>query len=103
MSARVHDAVGGKTAAVLEKFLDIHTVGDLLRHYPRRYYERGQLSNLAELRVGEQVTLQVKVVSVKGHQIRPKLHKTDITVTDETGGRLVATFFNRHYLAKVLS
>jgi ATP-dependent DNA helicase RecG len=93
-SARVRDVVGDKTAAVMEKALGIHTAGDLLRHYPRRYYERGQLTNLAELRVGEHVTLQVKVVSVKAHQIRPKLHKTDVVVTDGTG-RLTATFFNR--------
>ena len=49
-SARVRDVVGGKAAAVLEKAFGIHTAGDLLRHYPRRYYERGELTDLAELR-----------------------------------------------------
>jgi ATP-dependent DNA helicase RecG len=100
-AARVRDVVGGKTAAVLEKSFDIYTAGDLLRHYPRRYYERGELTDLSALRVGEQVTIQVKVVKVSGHQIRAKLHKTDITVTDGTGVLLV-TFFNRQYLARVL-
>ena len=57
---------GGKTAAVLENSLDIHTAGDLLRHYPRRYYERGRADrSRGRSRVGEQVTLQVKVV--EGH------------------------------------
>ena len=69
-SARVRDVVGGKTDAVLEKAFDIHTAGDLLRHYPRRYYERGELTDLSALRVGEQVTIQVKVVKVSGRQIR---------------------------------
>jgi ATP-dependent DNA helicase RecG len=100
-SARVRDVVGGKAADVLEKVFDIHTARDLLRHYPRRYYARGELTDLSALRVGEQVTIQVKVVKVTGHQIRPKLHKTDITVTDGTG-KLLVTFFNRRYLAKTL-
>jgi ATP-dependent DNA helicase RecG len=100
-SARVRDVVGGKTDAVLEKAFDIYTAGDLLRHYPRRYYERGELTDLSALRVGEQVTIQVKVVTVSGFQVRPKLHKTDITVTDGTG-KLLVTFFNRRYLAKTL-
>ncbi|HWC34793.1 MAG TPA: ATP-dependent DNA helicase RecG [Mycobacteriales bacterium] len=101
-SAHVRAVAGEKAAAVLEKAFDIRTVGDLLRHYPRRYFERGELADLSKLRPGEQVTVQVRVVKVDAHQIRPKLHKTDVTVTDGTGA-LVATFFNRKYLPKVLS
>jgi ATP-dependent DNA helicase RecG len=100
-SARVRDVVGEKTDVVLAKAFDICTAGDLLRHYPRRYYERGELTDLSALRVGEQATIQVKVVKVVGHQIRPKLHKTDLTVTDGTG-ELLVTFFNRRYLANAL-
>jgi ATP-dependent DNA helicase RecG len=100
-SARVREVVGGETAAVMEKSLDIHTAGDLLRHYPRRYFERGELTDLATLVVGQHATLQVKVVKISGHQIRAKLHKTDLTVTDGTGTLLV-TFFNRRYLANTL-
>jgi ATP-dependent DNA helicase RecG len=99
-SARVREIVG-KSDAILEKAFEIYTAGDLLRHYPRRYYERGELTDLSKLRVGENATLQVKVVTVTSRQIRPKLHKTDITVTDGTG-KLLVTFFNRHYLTKVL-
>jgi ATP-dependent DNA helicase RecG len=102
LSAKVKDVVGDRTATVLASSLDIHTAGDLIRHYPRRYYERGQLTDLGELRVGEQATIQVRIVKINGVKLRPKLHKTDITVTDGTG-KLVATFFNRPYLAKKLS
>ena len=101
-AVRVRDVVGGKTALALEKAFDIYTAGDLLRHYPRRYFERGELTDLSELAVGEQVTIQAKVVKVEGRQIRPKLHKTDVTVTDGTG-RLIVTFFNRRYLMTTLS
>lgn len=101
-SSHVRDVVGGeKQAALLEKAFEIRTVGDLLRHYPRRYFEQGELTDLSKLRPGEQATLKVRVVKVDGRQIRPKLHKTDITVTDGTG-RLIVTFFNRRYLAKTL-
>ncbi|MGN6475573.1 MAG: ATP-dependent DNA helicase RecG [Mycobacteriales bacterium] len=100
-SAHVRAVVGEKPAALLEKAFDIHTVGDLLRHYPRRYFEQGELADLSQLRPGEQVTLQVQVVKVSAHQIRPKLHKTDVTVTDGTG-KLVATFFNQKHLPRIL-
>ena len=43
---------GKKTSEAFEKVFGIRTVGDLLRHYPRRYYTRGELTPLAELREG---------------------------------------------------
>ncbi|HEX3907716.1 MAG TPA: ATP-dependent DNA helicase RecG [Mycobacteriales bacterium] len=101
-SAPVSAVVGGKTAAVLEKVFGIATAGDLLRHYPRRYYERGELADLSTLRAGDQVTLQVQVAKITGRQIRPKLSKTDLTVTDASGGSLLVTFFNRRYLERQL-
>ena len=42
--------------------LGLDTVGDLLRHYPRRYVERGELTPLADLAVGEHVTVVGRVV-----------------------------------------
>jgi len=46
-------AIGGRTVKPLEKAFGITTVGDLLRHYPRRLAERGELTDLRELKVGE--------------------------------------------------
>ena len=43
---------GKKTSEAFEKVFGIRTVGDLLRHYPRRYYTRGELTPLAALREG---------------------------------------------------
>ncbi|HVT21184.1 MAG TPA: DEAD/DEAH box helicase, partial [Mycobacteriales bacterium] len=101
-SAHVRAVAGDKPAKLLEQAFGIVTVGDLLRHYPRRYFEQGELADLSELRQGEQVTVQVEVVAVSAHQIRQKLHKTDVTVTDGTG-KLVATFFNQKHLPRVLA
>ena len=41
------------------------------------------------------------VVSVSGRQIRSKLHKLDVVVTDGRA-RLTLTFFNRRWLDKKL-
>ncbi|MBV9485949.1 MAG: ATP-dependent DNA helicase RecG, partial [Frankiaceae bacterium] len=97
-SAKALEVVGDKAAKLFASAFGIETAGELARHYPRRYYERGELTDLGKLRVGEQVTIQVEVVEVKAFQIRPKLHKTDVVVTDGTG-YLTATFFNRKWLA----
>ena len=95
--------VGDRTARALRAGLGLHTVGDLLRHYPRRYYERGELADLSELRVGERVTIQAEVVSVASRHVtarenRKPLHKVDVVVTDGRV-RLPVTFFNTPWLA----
>ena len=48
----VRNIVGGPTAKEMTDRLGIATVEDLLRHYPRRYYERGELTDLARLMTG---------------------------------------------------
>ncbi len=93
--------VGGKTAEALAEGLDLHTVGDLLDHFPRRYVDRGELTSLDELVAGELVTIQAEVVKVSGRQIRHKLHKLDVIVSDGRG-TLTITFFNQHWRDKQL-
>ena len=101
LGSPVAKAVGPKTAAELTQRLGIATVEDLLRHYPRRYYARGELSDLSELRSGDLATIAATVVRVESRTVRPKLVKTDVTVTD--GNRsLVLTFFNQRHLEKKL-
>ena len=50
-------AVGGRTAEALVTQLSLETVGDLLRHYPRRYVDRGRLTDIAGLEIGEHITV----------------------------------------------
>ncbi|HEU4911049.1 MAG TPA: ATP-dependent DNA helicase RecG [Actinomycetes bacterium] len=101
LAAPVRKVVGEKTAKELSTRLGVQTVEDLLRHYPRRYYERGELTDLAGLRPGEQVTVQATVSGVTARQIRPKLHKLDVVVTDGRA-RLTLTFFNKRWLERLL-
>src|SRR5439155_6609083 len=53
--------VGDKTAKALAAGLDLHTIGDLLYHFPRRYDERGEHTDLGSLVVGEDVTVLAQV------------------------------------------
>jgi ATP-dependent DNA helicase RecG len=101
LGARLSAAVGG-TAKVLEEALGLRTVGDLLRHYPRRYAERGRLTPFSELVVGEHATVIAEIVKVEGRQLRPKLHKTDVTIRDESGATLTLAIFNRPWVVKDL-
>lgn len=88
------DVVGGRTAKALAK-LQLHTVGDLLAHYPRRYAQRGQLSDLASLRVDEHVTVVARIEKVTSRTMRQRRGSIlDVVVTDGVG-RLTLTFFNQ--------
>src|SRR5215470_17793712 len=62
--------VGDKAAKRLAAVLDLHTVGDLLSYYPRRYDRRGELTDLASLREGEHVTVQAEVAAVSERKMR---------------------------------
>ena len=41
LKTRLVDVVGGRTARALSAGLELDTIADLLRHYPRRLAERG--------------------------------------------------------------
>jgi ATP-dependent DNA helicase RecG len=100
--------LGAKTAAVLENSLGLSTTGELLRHYPRRYYTRGELTDLASLREGDHVTVLARVESTRliyGHTRGGKgpLNRLEVVVTDDTA-RLTLMFFARaEYQKRVLA
>ncbi|MGC4175036.1 ATP-dependent DNA helicase RecG [Demequina sp.] len=66
MSERLEEtlkrALGDRTAATLAK-LGLTTVGELLRHYPRRYGTPGEFTDIRSLRTGEHVTVMAQVRS----------------------------------------
>ncbi|MFD7793928.1 ATP-dependent DNA helicase RecG [Streptomyces sp. NPDC059759] len=91
-------ALGAATAKVMAEHLGLHTVGDLLHHYPRRYEERGQLTHLADLPLDEHVTVVAQVADARLHTFasskapRGKGQRLEVTITDGSG-RLQLVFF----------
>ncbi|WP_324788853.1 ATP-dependent DNA helicase RecG [Streptomyces sp. H51] len=90
--------LGPATAKVMAEHLGLHTVGDLLHHYPRRYEERGQLTHLADLPMDEHVTVVAMVADARLHAFassrapRGKGQRLEVTITDGSG-RLQLVFF----------
>ncbi|HEY4614227.1 MAG TPA: ATP-dependent DNA helicase RecG [Citricoccus sp.] len=90
--------LGGKTGQRLDRELGLRTARDLLEHFPRRWIERGEMTPIASLPVGEQVTVVARVVSAG----RRPMHSrrgfiVDVTVTDDDTTRpasLDMAFFN---------
>jgi ATP-dependent DNA helicase RecG len=87
--------LGKKSADALEATLGLHTVGDLLRHYPRRYVEFGELTSISGLEIGEHVTVQAEIRRVTQHRMRSRSGtRTEVVITD--GQReLSMAFFNQ--------
>ncbi len=91
----LRDVLGGKAAKKLDEAFGLRTTGDLLRHYPRRYAKRGELTDLAALRDGEHVTVFAQVARVSSRRMRQRRGQMlEVTVTDGHA-RLVLTFFNK--------
>jgi ATP-dependent DNA helicase RecG len=105
---------------VLAESLDIRTVGQLLRHYPRRYIDRSatvpvravlrgassprQASLASEgeppvVRLGQEVTVIGHVVSVASRRTRRGQSMVSVVVGDPTG-RLELPFFNQPWAAR---
>ncbi|NJC68160.1 ATP-dependent DNA helicase RecG [Planosporangium thailandense] len=88
--------VGDKTAKALASHLDLHTAGDLIYHFPRRYDERGEHTDIRALEVGEQVTVMAQVQRTTVRPMRQRRGQLlEVTVGDGTGGTLTLTFFSQ--------
>lgn len=85
--------VGDKAAKRLAAALDVHTVGDLLGYYPRRYDKRGELTDLAGLRDGDHVTVQAEVASGSTRRMRNRSGSIFEAVVTDGHGKLTLTFF----------
>ncbi len=96
--AGMHDALagvlGGKTAAALAGAFDLHTVGDLLRHYPRRYAERGELTPIAGLVPGEHVTVLAEVRKASTRRMQRRKGTLLEAVIWDGSRSMNLTFFN---------
>ncbi len=91
--------LGPKNAQALEK-LDIHTIEDLIFHFPRRHAE---VKRIAELAVDDEVAVKGAVWHVEIIRTpRQRFPITEALIRDESGA-LRATWFNQPHMKQVLS
>ncbi|MEU6711813.1 ATP-dependent DNA helicase RecG [Nonomuraea sp. NPDC046802] len=89
-------ALDPKTAKLLHGVLGLETVGDLLRHYPRRYAERGELTTLDALEVDEHVTVVGEVTRLMRKPMRNRGGTwLEVEIADGNGNRLYLSFFGK--------
>lgn len=83
--------------------LGLHTVGDLIAHYPRRYEDFRERRRIADLRLGEEATIRGEVVTMTAERTpRRRVVLVRAAVRDPSGV-VDAVWFNQQYLTKVLS
>ena len=102
LDSRLISVLGDKTAKVLAEHFEITTVGDLLRHYPRRYVVRGDLTDIEALNEGEEVTIFAKVESTKVRRIPGRKGVIVETIVTDGRAKLILTFFNQAWREKDL-
>ena len=95
LASPVADVAGGRTAKALREGLGIETVDDLLRHYPRRYIDPGDLTDLDALATGEHVTVLAEVMSATNRRMQQRKGTITEVVVSDGRGRLTLVFFNQ--------
>ncbi|MDE0572772.1 ATP-dependent DNA helicase RecG [Demequina sp. B12] len=84
--------LGARTANGLAK-LGVETVGDLVRHYPRRYGAPGEMTNIGQLHLGEHVTVMAQVRSAQVRSMRSRGGAMLEAIVTDGSETLQLTFF----------
>ena len=102
LDSSLEAALGAKTANLLHRAFGMQTVADLLNHVPRRYARHGELTPIATLPLGEQVTIVAEVTSVSLREMKQRRgHIVEAVISDGVGA-LTLTFFNQKWRADQL-
>lgn len=99
LDQRLDGVVGERTAKLLGKQLELHTVGDLLAHYPRRYVKRGELSRLDALPLETDVTIVAEVLRSTSRSLQARRGSMQEVLISDGTGTLSLVFFNQPYIA----
>ena len=95
LESKLVDVVGDRTAKVLATTIGAKTVDDLLRHYPRRYVVRGELTDISTLKEDDEVTILAEIHSANTRTLQGRKGTIlEVVVTDGTA-KLSLTFFNQ--------
>lgn len=92
------EVVGGETARHCAR-LRLETVGDMLRHLPRRYLAGTDMTDLSMLREGDEVAVMARVHHIRDVAGSPDRLRLEATLTDGKA-YLNITFFGKKPLIK---
>ncbi|MGC9521479.1 MAG: ATP-dependent DNA helicase RecG [Anaerolineae bacterium] len=87
----------GKKRSELLSNLGVHTIGDFIHHYPRRYEDYSQLKTIDQLAYGDQVSLLATVWEAGGRRTHSGTYVFRAILSDATG-TMEVTWFNQRYL-----
>jgi ATP-dependent DNA helicase RecG len=76
--------------------MDIHTLEDLLYHFPRRYLDRRKLSRIGDVRIGEETTVVGTVRSAELNRISRNRSVLNVAIFDGSA-YLYGVWFNQPY------
>ncbi|MBT8197574.1 MAG: DEAD/DEAH box helicase, partial [Acidimicrobiia bacterium] len=85
----------GKRSKALEE-AGITSVADLLLHAPRRYLDRSTTVKLADVPLGEEITVMGRVTKTSMRRVRRNMTIVDAVITDESGA-MAAVWFNQAF------
>src|SRR3972149_2509784 len=84
------------------KRLEIHTVKDLLWYFPTRYEDWSEISPIAELKPGDEKTIQGEVISINLVRTpRRRMFIVEALISDDSGS-ITAVWFNQPYIKQSL-
>ncbi len=89
-----------QTRAALER-LHIHTVNDLLYHFPARYADAATFKAIAHLTDGEQAVVSGVIKKIKSKKSFHSNVPLAEAVIEDTTGTIAITWFNQPYLARM--
>lgn len=102
LTTKLVDVVGDRTAKVLDTVFGYRTVSDLLHHYPRRYLVRGELSDIAELNEGDEVTVLAEIYSSSSRRLQGRKGSILEVIVTDGSAKMSLTFFNQAWREKEL-
>lgn len=97
LDQKLTGVLGDRTAKVLGKALDLHTVGDLVSHYPRRYQKRGELTRLDALPLETDVTIVADVLRAGSRSMLNRRGSRQEVLISDGSGTLTLVFFNQPF------
>mgnify|MGYP000661346394 FL=1 len=93
--------VGEKTAALFGK-INVYTVDDLIRHYPRDYETYGAPVSIRETSPGSVQAVYGQITAIPNVKKVRNLSILNAILKDDNGDSIQLTFFNMPFLKKVL-